>query len=385
MTYPNQPPYPPQGYPQQPGYPPAQPGYQQPPPGYAPPGYAPQYPPAPGYASPAAPPAPVLARGTLEDYLDQPTAGGGVAVTKFFGTRPQGSWLQLQVIRDLTNSDVRQQTDAQGTPQTFKSNGKPKFVLVLQCNVLSSSDGSHPTVFTEGVCSIWLKGVTSDAFKQAMAGAGITSPDKALALGKLGGAVITMQSAGEKASNRPGFSATKLYSFSYTPSGRELNEEPANIPATALPPAAVPPPLQATPPGAQQYAPQNLQGIAQAASGFPPAPVQYAAQTPPPAPASAPPTAAGYDPAAYQQPPAQQLQPVQQPYQQAPPPPPGIDPAVAYQQATGQPMPPAPGMPPQQFQQQAPPPPPQGYAPAPGQPALDPEKAALLQRLQGQG
>src|ERR1700753_3676082 len=110
------PPYPPQAYPPAPQY------QQQPPPGY----YPPQGPPQ-GYQQPA-PPQPVLARGTLEDYLEQPTGGGGAATSKFFtGQRMNGHWIQVRIARDINNSDVRQQTDKFGTPLTFKSNGKPKF------------------------------------------------------------------------------------------------------------------------------------------------------------------------------------------------------------------------------------------------------------------
>ncbi len=353
MTYPNQPGTPGyQPYPQQPaygqppmappGYPPAQPPYYPPqaPPvqQFAPqvPGYPPQY------GTPAAP-EPVLARGTLEDYLDQPSSGGGVAITKFFGVRPQGARLQLRVTRDLTNADVRQQTDINNIPATYKSTGKPKWVLILPVEVLWSSDGSHPTIFTEGVASIWLKGATSDAFKAAMAAAGISDPDKALARGKLAGVVLLMESAGEKPPWKPGMSPAKLYNFQYTPNNRELSADPT----FAAPQAAAPVQAPAQVPFTAPVAP----------------PAMTAPATTPP---MAPPASAGY---ALQQP---------------------ADPAAAYYQATGQYPPQAPAASPQ-----APPAPPQ-YAPpaapvappappAPGQLAMDPEKLALLARLQGNG
>ena len=67
-------------------------------------------------------PQPVLARGTLEDFYNQPTGGGGgpSVTSKFFNKRVNESWLDLLVSSDVTNADVRQQTDPSGKPQTFK-------------------------------------------------------------------------------------------------------------------------------------------------------------------------------------------------------------------------------------------------------------------------
>lgn len=409
MSYPQQP-YPPQGQPGYPqgGYPPPAPGYQQaPPPGYYPP--PPGYPPQPNYyAQPPAAQAPVLARGTLEDFMDQ-QASGGAATTKFFQGRPQGSWLQLRITRDLTNADVRQQTDAQGTPQIFKSTNKPKLVLILPCEVLQSSDGYHGQYFPDGAASVWLKGLTSDAFKAAMAAAGILSPDKAIMNGKLGGAVFTMCSAGEKPSTRPGFSPAKLYAFTYTPSGRELIEEPA---AQAAPPTAPPAQGAAAPTAASPYAPAaSYQASApptapaqppQTLPALPPA-QQYPQQYPPQYPNAAPPAAAPGVPPMAAAPPPPAVPPGPQGYAQqlavtpstpapgAPPPAPPAAPPMA----PPAPPPPAQGQYPPQMAPQAPPagypsPPPPPAAPL--QPPYDPnggqpvnaEKAALLQRLQGQ-
>lgn len=370
MTYPNQPPYPPQpGFAPQ-GYAPPVPGYGPPPPGYAPQGYAPQ-----GYApqgyqpqQPPSGPAPVLARGTLEDWMDQ-AGGGSPSVTKFFtNERPQGSWLHLQISRDLINSDVQQQTDNNDKPAVDKQ-GRPKFVLIIPCQVLASSDSSHPAVFTEGTASVWIKGVTKDALLSAMSTAGVQTPDKALTGGKLGGAQFVMQSNGTRAPRNAQYSPTKLYNFTYTSNGRENS-------------AAAPDPTA------------QLQQVAQAASGFapmasPPAP-PTGAVTPPAAPSFQPP----FDPAQqYQQAPAPQMAPPpgypNQPQMNAPaavatppaPPvaaaPPGYEQWAAQQAAQQAPQgyaPPAgtPGYPPQ--------PPQMGYAPP-----QDQEKAALLAKLQGQG
>lgn len=273
--------------------------------------------------------------------MDQPTGGGGTAITKFFGrpNTPQGSWLQLQVQRDLTYNDVKQQTDSSGNLQFFKTNGqpdmsKPKLVLIIQTNVLQSSDGSHPQVFTEGTASVWVKGVTRDALIEAMRQAGVQQPEKVLGKGFIGGAVITMVSAGEKPANRPGDSATKLYNFQYQPGGHEhlaLAEDPTQAAAPATPGPAPSAPPQTVPANVppQQYAPQPPA----------PAPVQYAAPTEPPVQVPAPPTAAGY-----------------------PPPAPGVPPS-----------------PPQGYVPQVPPAPPQ----LPPGPPMDPEKQATLLRLQG--
>ena len=354
MTYPNQP-----GTPGYPPYPPQQPPYppqqyqQQPPPGYYQP--QPQYYPPQVTGAPA-PQAPVLARGTLEDYLDQPTGGGGAATSKFFTPqRPVGSWLQLVVARDLNNNDVRQQTDKFGTPLTFKSNGKPKFVLIIPCNVLSSSDGSHVNIYPEGQVTVWLKGVPSDSFKSAMRISGVSDPDRALALGQLAGASFYMIGAGTKqfGAGNP----ANMFDFQYTPNGRELLETTQTVilpqqPQAPVPPTPAPAPvatqMTASVPGPPAADP-NL-AYYQATGQLPPT-VQVPAGAPP-----APPATAQYA---------------------TPPPPPGVP-----SPPPGMPPVPPPGLPQQ-------PPPPPGYTPGqvlqqPGQPQLDPEKAALLQRLQGQ-
>jgi hypothetical protein len=351
-----QPPYAPQGQPgyTQPGYPQAQPQYApppvpayQPPPAYVPtppPGYPnqPQYAPQPGYPQP---PAPVPARATLGEFMDQPS-GGGTAITKYFKGRPQGTWLQLRVSRDLVPSDVQHQADNAGVLQYFKTGGqpdpgKPKLVLVVKTDLVSASDpAAAGAVFADGTASVWLKGVTRDALVAAIGAAGLPEPSKILQSGKIGGAVITMVSAGERPSSNPMFSATKLYDFTYQPGGREMEAfQPApQAPAPALPDTA------------QQYQQQatQLQQIAQQASGFP---------APPPA--TAPPPAPTYGTA------------------------PGPAPAVAPSPVTVQ------YAPPQQLPPTAPPAPPAAAYPPPvpalGTVAMDEEMRATLARLHGQG
>jgi hypothetical protein len=375
QPYPPQPGYPPQGYAPQ-GYAPPAPGYGPPqgfaPQGYAPQGFAPQQPAMQGQAPP-----PVLARGTLEDFLNQ--AGGGAAsVTKFFtDQRVNGHWLQLQISRDLLQSDVRQQTDNNDRPATDRA-GNPKFVLVIPVNVLGSSDGSHSGIFTEGVASVWIKGVTKDGLLSAMSTAGVPKPDQALLNGKLGGASFVMISAGTRAPQKSGYSATKLYNFQYTPNGREMEEPtlqqvaqaasglptpPAPAPAAAMAPPTPPAPAQ-VPSGYQPY--PGSPEIAQPMQYAPAAPTLPSTPPMPPTPGAPVPGAPqGYAP---QAPPQQYADTAYQ--GMVPTPPQGYAPQA----------PPAPPMPPQGYAPQAPPAPPMGYAPP-----QDPEKAALLAKLQGQG
>jgi hypothetical protein len=199
-----------------------------------------------GYSNPAAAQQPQaqLARGTLEDFYNQPTGGSAPSITsKFFTKRPQGAWLQLEVLRDVTNTDVRQQTTPQGQPQIFRD-GKPKFVLVVPVKVTSSSDSTHYAEFPDGEGSLWVKGVLADELRRAMTAAGDPSGYPK------GGAVIVMQSAGEKASRTPGFNATKLYALQYagpvaTAAEAIVNPPTADVPAVS---ATVPSAVVTTPP-----------------------------------------------------------------------------------------------------------------------------------------
>jgi hypothetical protein len=207
-------------------------GITQGPPAPAVPAAAPQAQPQ-GYSNPAAvQPQQQLARGTLEDFYNQPSGGGAPSITsKFFNKRPQGSWLKLEVVRDVTNTDVRQQTTPQGQPQVFRD-GKPKFVLVVPVKVVGSSDNTHYAEFPDGEGSLWVKGVLADEVRRAMTAAGDPSGYPK------GGAVIVMQSAGEKASRTPGFSPTKLYSLQYAGPVASAAEQIANPPAQDVPAAS---------------------------------------------------------------------------------------------------------------------------------------------------
>lgn len=206
-----------------------------------------------------------LARGTLEDFYNQPTgSGGGPSITsKFFNKRAFGSWLQLEVAADSTDADVRQQTTPQGIPQTFKD-GRPKFVLVVKVKVLGSSDGTHVTEFPDGMGSLWVKGVLADELRRSMAAVGDASGyPKA-------GAIIVMSSTGEQASRTPGFSATKLYKLDYANPATDLQ---------AVAQAANPvDPANTVPFEVEQSAPATVPSASSAAPVSTPAPV-----SPPPA------------------------------------------------------------------------------------------------------
>jgi hypothetical protein len=252
----------------QPQYQPQQPQYYAPQaPAPAPqaqfqqPQFQPQYAPQPQFAQPAqqAAPEPVLARGTLEDFWDQPSVtGGGAGVTKYFNGKVQGSWLDMTVTRDLLHSDTRQQTDINGVPQAYKD-GRPKFVLIIPVTVTGSSDGTHGALFTEGAGTIWVKGALKDEFARAMAAAGIRE--------LTGGTRIIMASAGEKASNRPGFSATKLYQVTLYPSqGGAPAQVQVEVPVAAPQAAPLPTPVAAAP------LPSPVPGAPVAPQTFAPAP-----------------------------------------------------------------------------------------------------------------
>jgi hypothetical protein len=246
---------------------------------------------------------------------------------------------------------VRQQTDKFNTPLTFKSTGKPKFQTLVPCQLVNSSDpAATQQSFSDGNVTVYLKGVPFDAFKAAMAAAGIADPAKAFASGQLGGAEFYMISAGQKQYGNG--NPTNLFDFRYTPNGRENNAvpvEPVHAPtATSADPTQGGAPAVAPPPApAAVFTP-------------PPAP----AASPPPAPSAPPTTPPAYDPQ-YQAWVAAQQQP-------APPAPPQ---GYAQPQPGAGPVPPpVPG-----YGQQPPAPPaPQGAT------TMTPEMSALLQRLQGQ-
>lgn len=172
----NQPPqgYP-QGYPQdhrQPaGYPQSPQGYPQQP--YAPPqGYPQQY----GYPQqgPPAPPPPAPAQNiTLDDYFNQPSGGGGPflsfpypGVTNKQGVRGyHGLTYRGIVSRKITKADVRQQTDTDDKPLSYRD-GRPRLEMLVPLAVAPSE------MFPEGN-AVWpVKGQSRDELERAMAEVG---------------------------------------------------------------------------------------------------------------------------------------------------------------------------------------------------------------------
>lgn len=309
---------------QQQYYAPPQPQYPAPAPQQA---YPPQFPQAPQqvYPAPAAPvyqqpypapapaaPAQPLAQGTLDDFYNQPSSGGGPSL-KFeqVGQRYVGV-----VSRPLGPGDVQQQTDTQGRPLFFRD-GRPKWVMKVPLQMQPSQQ------YPDGQAQWYVKGGARDELTRAMAEAGAPAgpPEQ--------GAVLDITFVSTRPSGQ-GMNPAKVFRVVYTP--------PQGTGAPSPAPVTAPVEQQAQPQPQVQQAPQYIE---------PPAQPQYA---PTPAPAPQAPVAQA---------------PVQQPavQPQAPVPP-------AAQQA------PAPGLP-------APAGPAQGGLQAP--PGLDPEQAALLARITGQG
>lgn len=257
------PPAPPQyAPPAQPQYAPA-PQYQQAPPQYAP---APQGygypPPPPQYGPPPQAQAPVLARpDSLDDYIDQPVAGGNWWSFKQLGEVRVG-----MVKRELTKADIVQKT-YQGAPQTRKD-GSPEWNLVV------------PMVGPDGQDAQWeVSGKARTALKDAVIAAGGPASGTPEA-GSFIHATFT-----HKQENRNG-SASKIIAVQYTrPNGQAPPAQPAPPQAAPQQPVQQYAPAPEQQPFAPQAAPQQ----------------QYAQPAPPQAPA-----------------PQQQYAAPQQPVQQAP-------------------------------------------------------------------
>ena len=156
-----QPPY----YPQQPyGQPPMQqpqyPQYQQP---MQQPAY-PQYPQQVG-GWPQMPqgqqvPQVPLAEGTLDDFFDQPSAGGGPAVS--WKDKANGYTVAGIVARAIGKGDVQQQTDPQTKQPKFFRDGRPQFVMKVPLRVQPSQE------FPEGEAQLYVRGQLRDELVRAM-------------------------------------------------------------------------------------------------------------------------------------------------------------------------------------------------------------------------
>lgn len=233
---------PPNGYPapqyptQQPGYPMQQPQGYGPPQGFAPPGY--------GMPQPPAGPAP-----TLDDFYNQPSAGGGAA----WSFKQNGDQFFGIVNRELTNGDVEPQTDPATKMPAYFRDGRPKTVLKIPMNMTPSAE--RP----DGRGQWYNRGAARDDLARAMAAAGAPAGPPEVGCG------IHVVRTGQRGSGA-GMNPANIYQVTYwrPEQARELAaqygiEYPAiGAGAPAAPPA---PPVQ--PPAPQQFqAPQ------------PPAPVQ---------------------------------------------------------------------------------------------------------------
>jgi len=239
------------------------------------PGYPPQqYGQVPPPAQPQAP----LAQGTLDDFYDQPTVGGGSGLPfKILGTEHY-----VETTRPITKADVQQQTDTRGNAQTFRD-GRPKFQMLVPVHVLNSnvpeSIGSTATFY--------VKGATREKLAAAMAAAGAPAgPPEA-------GCRMRLRYAADVPTGA-GFNPRKDIDITY--------DRPADAPATSVAPIA---PAQIPQPSA---APAQLAPL-QPMVNVPPAPAQATPAAPlaqdvrPPA---APIPAAGMPPAPPQMSPEQQ-------------------------------------------------------------------------------
>ena len=253
-----------------PGYPPQATAPQYPPQQFAPPQSPPAYPPqqygqfAPGYPPAAAAPPAQLAQGSIDDFYNQPSTGGGQAL-KFeqIGTRYVGI-----VTRAVNSGDIQQQTDTQGRPQTFRD-GRPKFVMKVPLQLQPSP------AYPDGLAQWYVKGQARDELVRAMAEAGAPAgpPEQ--------GAIIDVTFVSQRPSG-PGMNPAKQFHVVYT---RPTGETSSPAPAVAQPIAAAAPVQTQQPvyvPPQPPAAPTAQAPVQQ------PVPSTVPAVAPSPAPAAAP-------------------------------------------------------------------------------------------------
>ncbi len=293
-TYP-QPQYP--GYPQQPqvqpqqAYPPQAPAQQYPPQQH--PGYPPQQFAQPQFQQPQQAPEQVLVQGSLDDFYNQPTSGGGPSISWSNNglPKPEGTTYAGIVARDVVNGDIQQQTDPKTGAPKFYRDGNPQYVMKVPLQVPPSAE------FPDGEAVLFVRGQMRDELSRAMAEAGREAGGA-----PKGGETIVVQLVRRKPS-RGGGMPMNVFAISYALPG----QQPAALPQVQ--------PQQQAP--AQQYPPQQPQQFAQ-----PQQPIQQVQEPQQMAPVQQAPVA---QPAPVQQPqpaaqpPAQQAQP-------SPQPPAGLDP-----------------------------------------------------------
>jgi len=244
-------------YPQQ-GYSPAQPQYpqfpQQPPAqqGYAPqptaqqftqPSYPPQGYPAPPqqYGQPQQPQQP-LATGTIDDYYNQPSSGGGPSIswTSNGMPKPEGTTYAGIVARDVTNADIQQQTDPKtGAPKHYRD-GRPQFVMKVPLKVQQSQE--HP----DGEAVLFVRGQMRDELVRAMAEAGTGGAPK-------GGDALQVTLVQRKPS-RGGGNPMNVFAIHYTAAnGGQAQQAQQQTPSADAPSPAPAPEAQHQGPAQGQY------------------------------------------------------------------------------------------------------------------------------------
>lgn len=292
MTYPNQgQQYAPQpGFPQQGGYP-----QQGPPQGYPqqPQTYNNGY----GGQAQAMPPAPTLVAGSVDDFFNQPSVGGGPAL---FGSvngqpAPIGTEYFAIVARDVSDADIQQQTDYNDKSRgAFYKNGQPKFVMKVPLLTVISA------AFPEGLAQWYVQGAVRDELVRALGAVGAPAgPPK-------GGWGIHVKKIGERPIR--GLRPASVYQVTcFNPETAAQYAASMGItgtPTFGAPPAAAPPvapapqQVQVTPavevssiPGmavGTPVAPPVQQQVAPPVQAAPQGPPMTAQPMPPPPPAQAP-------------------------------------------------------------------------------------------------
>jgi hypothetical protein len=135
------------------------------------------------------------------------------------GPRPAGGRCHLGtsysglIARDVTDADVKQQTDFQTEQPAFYRDGRPKLALVVPIQL---STGPTPE-FPAGTADYWVKGADRDELIRAMQAAGVQPDDNGLFWPK-GGDAITVTYTQDKP-GRAGMNPTKLKTIQYARGG----------------------------------------------------------------------------------------------------------------------------------------------------------------------
>lgn len=186
---------------------------------------------------------PPLAQGSLDDFFNQPSVGGGPALKFEVGTR-----IQCVVSRQVTNADIQQQTQPGSNLPAFYKDGRPKFVMRVSVNLPPSQ------TYPDGQAQWWVSGGGRDELVRAMAEAGAPDgpPEK--------GAGLIIECTGTRGGGA-GMNPAKVYRVQYF---RPDGASPVNVPETPstqeesqAPPAAQP--VNSAPSDAGQAQPPVLQ------------------------------------------------------------------------------------------------------------------------------